>query len=119
MSGSSETSREADKAYRVLIGDNFHFMDEGERTMGPTFATYDEAVSWCQTYLTRHLQELVRPGMSAASLAEGYKSFGDDPWIEPEPEGTHFSAWRFVEEIADRVCAQVAGPTDAPPENPG
>ena len=97
---------ETDKTFTVLIDDNYHFMDEDERATGPSFATYGEAVSWCQTFLERHLEELAKPGMSAADLIAGYRSFGDDPWITPEPEGTHFSAWDFVEEIAERVCAR-------------
>lgn len=113
MTGTGGTSGEAERAYRVLIDDNFHFMDESERAPGPTFATYAEAVAWCQAFLERHLQEMLRPGMCAADLIAGYKSFGEDPWITPEPEGTHFSAWNFVEEVAERVCAAGTRPADS------
>jgi hypothetical protein len=106
MARSSDASPGADQPYRVLIDDNFHFMDEASRTTGPTFATYAEAVCWCQAFLEQHLLEMLRPGMSGASLIAGYKGFGEDPWITPEPEGEHFSAWEFVEAIADRVCAR-------------
>jgi hypothetical protein len=119
VTGNGAESREAEKAFQVFIDDNYHFMDEDKRTTGPTFATYGEAVAWCQTYLERHLQELAKPGMSAADLIAGYKSFGDDPWITPEPEGTHFSAWDFVEEVAGRVARPAESErTDVPHGKP-
>ncbi len=42
--------------YRVMIDDNFHYMDEDERCDSGTFKTYEEAVSAAKEIVDRSLR---------------------------------------------------------------
>jgi hypothetical protein len=69
--------------YKVLIDDNFHFMNEEYRSTGGVFATADEAVAACKLIVDECLSPMLQPGMTAAALYEQYEGFGDDPFVVP------------------------------------
>jgi hypothetical protein len=94
--------------YKVLIDDNFHYMDESERVTHGVFATADEALAACRSIVDDFLTDALEPGMSATDLYERYVSFGDDPFIVPvDQKGAPvaFSAWEY----ARQRCEKVAG----------
>ena len=89
--------------YKVMVDDNFHYMEEDERRELGTFATLEEALAACRTLVDRWLADNHKPGMTGAVL---YASFGEDPFIlsgEGGPECS-FSAWDYAKERAEALC---------------
>ena len=96
--------------YKVLVDDNFHYMDEDERYQHGVFPTAEEAIAACKRMVDSDLHEFMKPGMTASELYEAYTGFGRDPFIvcvRPDDERVHFSAWDYAEERS-RVVASVA-----------
>jgi hypothetical protein len=94
--------------YRVLVDDNFHYMEEGERAELGVFATADEAITVCKRIVDDFLQKGHKPGMSAADMYERYTSFGDDPFIvpvDPKDPPVTFSAWTYAKERSEVLAA--------------
>src|SRR5258705_1187956 len=61
--------------YRVLINDNAHYMDEGERADHGVFANGDEAVAACKEIVDDELNTMWKPGMTAKELYRLYVAF--------------------------------------------
>jgi hypothetical protein len=95
--------------YKVMVDDNFHFMDEEERYQHGVFPTAEAAISACKRMVDSDLDELMKPGMTASELYDAYTSFGRDPFIvcvKPDDERVQFSAWDYAEERSRVVTAQ-------------
>jgi hypothetical protein len=94
--------------YRVMVDDNFHYMDESERTELGVFDSAEAALAAGRAVVERSLRDLFKPGMSAAELFDHYKQFGDDPFIvviDGAPgEKIDFSAWSCAEARCPAVC---------------
>ncbi len=56
--------------YKVLVDDNFHFMEEDERYQHGVFPTAEEAIAVCQRIVDSDLDKLLKPGMTASELYE-------------------------------------------------
>ncbi len=84
--------------YTVFVDDNYHFMEEGERYKLGEFDTYEAAVAACKTIVDEFFGEIEDKTLSFSELWEGYMMYGDDPFVVPEPEGSHFSAWDYAKE---------------------
>jgi hypothetical protein len=56
--------------YKVLIDDNFHFMDESERVTYGVFATANEAIAECKAIVDECLEPMLQSGMTATALYE-------------------------------------------------
>jgi hypothetical protein len=86
-------------SYRVMVDDNFHYMDKDERAEAGTFVTAEEAIAACRGIVDDSLTHLLAPGMSANELLAQYRLFGDDPFVVPEgdAEPVKFSAWDYAE----------------------
>jgi hypothetical protein len=86
--------------YRVLVDDNYHFMDESERHEVGEFQSYDEAVQASKRIVDDFLLSSFKPGMTASELFKGYTDFGEDPFIvavDPSPHmAPSFSAWEYA-----------------------
>jgi hypothetical protein len=95
--------------YRVMIDDNFHYMDESERDEHGTFKIYEEAVEAAKQIVDKSLRwerkQSKNPG-DPKELYERYTNFGDDPFVTPEPEGQHFSAWGYAEQRCHEICRE-------------
>jgi len=119
--------------FTVYVDDNFHFVDEDERTVCGRFDHYSDAVGRCRAIVDQFLEENWKPAMSPGELYMMYESFGDDPWISPDPRkealrnsgkssgdwkalvaeclaseeylAGSFSAWAYAEKRAQEVCA--------------
>ena len=94
--------------YKVMVDDNFHYQDPGERREHGTFASLEEAIAACRAIVDRSLSEGYRAGISAKALYEGYVSFGDDPFIVVvggTDTNANFSAWRYAKERCAVLCA--------------
>ena len=65
--------------YRVLVGDNFHYMREEERYESDVFDSYTDALAKCEEIVEECLREQLRPGMTPDELCHAYVTFGEDP----------------------------------------
>jgi hypothetical protein len=84
--------------YRVMIDDNFHYMDQDERVEHGVFATAEEAMAESKRLVDDCLAHLLRAGMTTEQLLEQYYSFGEDPFVVA-PAGAvavKFSAWTYA-----------------------
>ena len=92
--------------FRVLVDDNFHYMDESERYEHGSFATAEAAVVAARAIVDTYLKSAYRPGMTAEQLFESYTSFGEDPFIVGEGvEKVAFSAWTYAKERCGALCS--------------
>ncbi len=76
----------AQQRYRVIVDDNFHYMQEDERYEAGTFGSYAEALAKCKEIVEASLRQMAKPEMTADELYSSYVTFGDDPWIPETPE---------------------------------
>lgn len=91
--------------YRVMIDDNFHYMDESERTTLGTFDTAAEAIEACEKIVNDSLRHHFKPGMSAAELMSQYESFGDDPFIvADDSEKIDFHAHDYAQRRSEDIA---------------
>jgi hypothetical protein len=84
--------------YKVMVDDNFHFMDEDERHEHGIFATAEEALAACRAMVDRDLESYRKPGMTAAALYKYYEMSGCDPFIVAigDAPKINFSAWDYA-----------------------
>jgi hypothetical protein len=95
--------------YKVLIDDNFHYMNEDYRGDGGEFATADEAIAACKRIVDECLEPMLGPGTTAMALYEQYEGFGDDPFVvpvDPNDAPVAFSAWGYAKERCEVLCAK-------------
>lgn len=97
-----------DKAlYRVYVDDNFHFMDEGHRYQLGTYEDWESAVTACKRIVDDFLQHAYKPGMTSQELLQGYRGFGEDPFIVgPGTDPPKFSAWHYAEDRCKEICGE-------------
>ena len=99
--------------YKVMVDDNFHYMDSSCRYVHGTYKTAKEAIAACRGIVDRSLEEGYQPGMSAECLYDCYVRFGDDPFIEMlDRTGPHskFSAWSYAKKRSRAINKRLAAP---------
>ena len=104
-------------SYRVLVDDNFHFMDESERYTLGDYPTFAAAVQAAQAIVDDFLVSALEPGLDAQQLYVTYTGFGEDPFILPlggEP-AQPFSAWDYAWQRCQALCP---GPSTSRPGRP-
>ena len=93
--------------YRVVVDDNFHYMDPDERREQGTYETVEEALATCRGIVDHSLAENYEPGVSADALYDHYVGFGDDPFIVVlggADDRAKFSAWDYAKERCRAMC---------------
>ena len=90
--------------YRVLIDDNFHFMDESARYEHGQFDTAEAAAAACKRIVDECLASAHSPGMAAADLLQVYRMSGEDPWIAGGDQAVKFSAWDYAATRVLEIC---------------
>ena len=93
--------------YKVMVDDNFHYMETDERSEYGTFSTAEEALAACQRLVDESLLEEYRDGATAEQLFVRYTSFGDEPFVvavEDAPK-VEFSARAYAEARARELTA--------------
>ena len=89
--------KEEGAVYRVMVDDNYHYMDESERYLLGAYATREAAVAAARAVVDAFLLGARRPGMTAEALYTQYVTFGEDPFIVgPAGEAGLFSAWDYA-----------------------
>ena len=91
--------------YRVLVDDNFHYMDESERYEHGTYADCASAIRECKTIVDRFLLAEHKPGMTEEKLWQLYTLFGDDPFIVSADGECAFSAWDHARQRCREICS--------------
>jgi hypothetical protein len=86
--------------YKVMIDDNFDYMNEDARYEHGSYDSAAEAIEVCRRIVEDDLRELYKEGMTSAELYDEYKLFGRDPFIVATEgaERVAFSAWTYAEE---------------------
>jgi hypothetical protein len=84
--------------YQVFIDDNFHYMDPEHRSAGQQFATLEEAVGYCRSFVDGFLISNYRLGMPSYELLNQYFLFGEDPFVKGSDGGIPFSARDYATE---------------------
>jgi len=94
--------------YKVMVDDNFHFMDEDERYQSGVFDTYEEAVNHCKQIVSQTMPEY-KPGMTAKEMYESYTMFSEDPFIVILGDATEtppkFSAWDYAKQCSEEIVS--------------
>jgi hypothetical protein len=94
--------------YKVMVDDNFHYMNEDERYEHGIFSMAEEAIAACKAIVDADLKSMFKPGMSATELYDAYEFSGEDPFIvcvDPADEPVHFSAWEYAKERSQLVSS--------------
>ena len=97
--------------YKVMVDDNFHYQDSGERRQHGIYDTEEEALAVCHHLVDNSLNEMHKPGLSADALYSAYTSFGDDPFIvvvDGADDRTTFSAWNYAKERCRYICGELS-----------
>ena len=90
--------------YRVLVDDNFHYMDAAERYELGAFARLDAAIAAAKAIVDTYLAATYKPGMTAHDLFASYVAFGEDPFIlAPDQTDVSFSAWEYAKQRCEDV----------------
>jgi hypothetical protein len=98
--------------YRVLVDDNFHFMDESEQYELGSYATLEAAMEAAKGVVDSFLTSEYQPGMTTEQLYKLYTTFGDDAFIlGPEQSKITFSAWEYARGRCEALCGPEAGLT--------
>jgi hypothetical protein len=95
--------------YKVLVDDNFDYMDQDKRYERGVFPTAEEAISACKSIVDSNLNDFMQPGMTASELYDAYTGFGDDPFIvcvNADDEPVRFSAWDYAKERSRFLISQ-------------
>lgn len=104
-------------SYRVLVDDNFRYMDASRRYVLGEFATYGEAFATCKEMVDRFLRHEYVPGMPASTLYIRYIMFGRDPFIVDVADGAEsqpgFSAWEYAKARCVDLCGDLPGSSAA------
>jgi hypothetical protein len=93
--------------YKVLVDDNFDYMDESRRYELGEFHSLDAALEASRKIVDEYLLSTYQPGMTARALYESYMTFGEDPFIVAIPlhgTGILFSAWDYAKQRCDELC---------------
>jgi hypothetical protein len=66
--------------YKVMVDDNFHYMEEDERDEVGTFPTIEEAITACKQIVDNSPRHLAKgKTYTPDELYDYYVSFGSDP----------------------------------------
>lgn len=98
-------SNEIENGYRVMVDDNFHYMDESYRECVGTFENYEDALELANKIT---LESVISNELStAAETFQKYKDFGKDPFIRPfgdaPPPEENYSAWTTAEMLSQLI----------------
>jgi hypothetical protein len=95
--------------FRVLVDDNFHYMDETERYELGVFDTLEAATQAAQALVDEGLLAALQPGLTAEQLYRHYMAMGEDPFIvPPDTRPVTFSAWAYARQRCGELCPGTA-----------
>lgn len=89
--------------YKVLVDDNFHYMDESEQYEAGSYSVLEEAINRCKEITLESLKEYYEKGISPSKLRAQWLMFGEDPFIRGAGRVV-FSARDY---ITDEMCEEI------------
>jgi len=92
------------KKYQVIIDDNYHYMDESERSEAGSYDSLDEAIARCKEIAIKSLEDFCEIGMTPEKLSAQWAMFGEDPFIVGGSGSVPFSARKF---ISTELCREI------------
>jgi hypothetical protein len=87
MPSAPDSAPPAAALYTVFVDDNFHHMDEEERTTHCEGVTLEEAIAACMALTEGSVRDC-----AADDGSNTYSMFGEDPWISPRPDPAELEA---------------------------
>jgi hypothetical protein len=90
--------------YKVMVDDNFHHMDEGERYQYAELGSCAEAIAACKKIVDDFLLSERKPGMTVEELWSLYTAFGDDAFIVTADKECRFSGWEYARRRCEELC---------------
>jgi hypothetical protein len=102
----AEKWRASTEGWRVMVSDNFDFMDDDAPSCAGSYPTYEDALARAKGIVEASIKN--SQGTTADEIYDHYTSFGDDAFILA-PAGTKqpeslFSSWNYAEELAGKVA---------------
>ena len=98
-------SENIEQGYRVMVDDNFHYMDESYRQCAGTFQKYEDALELAQKITLKSVLE--NESNTAEETFSNYTNFGKDPFIQPfggaPRPSANFSAWTVAKALAQII----------------
>ncbi|SFN44782.1 hypothetical protein SAMN05660284_01512 [Formivibrio citricus] len=96
--------------YKLMVNDNYHYMDKDECYCDGTYASAEEALAKARKIVDDFLADSYAPGMTAGALFFQYKSFGEAPWLAQTGDDPHvkFSAWEYAKQRCTELCGSNA-----------
>jgi len=91
-------------SYRVLVDDNFHYMDQSERYELGEFDTLEAAVAACRRLVDECLTSSYSPGMTEAELMTQDVLFGEDPFVYTGDGTVPFSGRDYAATRVREIC---------------
>ena len=103
--------------YKVIIDDNYHYMDESKRSAAGSYNSLEEAIEKCRELTIKSLEGFYEKGIAPEELSAQWAMFGEDPFIVGSSESVPFSARKFISidictEIIRKLSAAVPAPTE-------
>ena len=90
--------------FKVIVADNYHYMDESENYELGSFDTLDDAITASKRIVDEYLSSAYKQGTSTNELFKSFLMFGEDPYIIASGvEGVLFSA----RDYARQKCAEL------------
>jgi hypothetical protein len=105
--GTSPSQPEQSHTYKVLVDDNYHYMDPDARYTVGDFNGCDAALTACKKIVNDYLLSTYTPGIAAEALWQNYATFGPDPFIANNDHQCRFSAWDYARKRCEEMCGQV------------
>ena len=95
--------------YEVYTDDNFHYMDEGERSSQGSYDNPKDALAAARSIVDRSLRwerlQSKNPN-DPDELYDRYTDFGEDAFIKPRDPDVKFSAWGYAKERSKEIVRE-------------
>ena len=94
------------KTYKVVVDDNYNYMDADARYTVGSYDSLVEAVEKCEELTITSLKHLYEKGITPDELSAQWALFGEDPFIIGADGSVPFSARKFIN---TPLCEAVIG----------
>lgn len=98
------SEKKINEKFKVIVDDNYHYMDKSERYTVGSYATLEEAIEKCKEITVESLEHFYEEGIAPKDLSAQWAMFGEDPYIFGGKGSVPFSARKFITtELCQRI----------------
>ena len=90
------SEKKMNENFKVIVDDNYHYMDESERYTVGSYASLEEALDKCKELTVKSLKHFYEKGITPDKLKAQWLMFGEDPYIVGGDASVPFSARKFI-----------------------